>query len=63
MSKILKTFLGFLFVLSILLSCTNQKTDLTNKNQELQNKIDSLTNELNKCDMMLESYEGLPMGI
>ncbi|GEM_PF-4241789 len=36
---------------------------LENENIELRKQVDSLKNELNKCNMMIESYEGLPMGI
>ncbi len=33
------------------------------ENSRLQKEVDSLRSELLKCDMMLESYEGMPMNI
>ena len=36
---------------------------LEKENLRLQKKVDSLKVELNKCDMLIESYEGMPMNI
>lgn len=51
------------FIVVFLVSCNANNKSLERENIKLQKKVDSLKNELNKCDMMLESYEGLPMGI
>lgn len=49
----------------MLLGCNESKTieKLQQDNNLLIKKVDSLTKELNKCDMMLESYEGMPLGV
>ncbi len=52
-----------ILIVVFLISCNTNNKSLENENIKLQKKVDSLTNELNKCDMLLESYEGLPLGI
>ena len=49
----------------MLIGCKEAQTikELQRDNQLLQKKVDSLTNQLNKCDMMLEAYEGMPLGL
>lgn len=52
-----------IFIVVFLVSCDAHNKSIDRENIILQKKVDSLTNELNKCDMMLESYEGLPLSI
>lgn len=54
-----------LALLLLLASCNGNDriTNLEKENEVLQRKVDSLKNELHKCDMLLKSYEGMPMGI
>lgn len=52
-----------LFLLLVGCNTMDKEKVLKNELQFLKKENDSLRNELQKCDMMLESYEGLPMGI
>jgi hypothetical protein len=54
-----------LWILLFVLGCGQPErlTELESENERLRTQVDSLTNELNKCDMMLEAYEGMPLGI
>ena len=54
------------FVFFFVLVGCNTDLDIQAAKQEntrLQKEVDSLKNELHKCDMILESYEGMPMNI
>ena len=37
--------------------------EVLEENIRLRKEVDSLKNELNKCDMLIESYEGMPLNI
>ena len=52
-----------LFLLSIIfnLSCQPLEPNLKQENAKLKMKIDSLKNELHKADMLIQSYEGIPL--
>jgi hypothetical protein len=52
-------------ILLLLVGCNdnNQYSDLEKENILLHQKVDSLKNELHKCDMIMESYEGMPINI
>ncbi len=54
------------FVFFLVMVGCNAEPDIQAMKQEnsrLQKEVDSLKNELHKCDMILESYEGMPMNI
>ncbi len=44
-------------------SCQVDRVKLKENNDQLQKKVDSLKNELYECNMMMEAYEGLPLGV
>lgn len=53
-------------ILFILLAGCNpldESKELKTEIELLKNQNDSLENELQKCDMILDAYEGLPMSI
>ena len=55
---------GFIIAMTLLtLSCKSEPNDLKTENQKLQKEIDSLKNELYKCNLLIESYEALPLNI
>ena len=53
----------FLLLCIIFFSCDNSEFNLESENIRLQKEVDSLSNELQKCEMLIESYEGMPMNI
>lgn len=55
----------FILLILIFTSCqgNSELNTLKKENQQLQKKVDSLKNELHKCDMLMESYEGMPLNI
>lgn len=55
----------YLILFFFMVSCQSNKEvkTLKKENQQLSKEVDSLRNELQKCDMMLEVYEGSLMNI
>jgi hypothetical protein len=54
-----------IFIFLLVASCNqpNNLKELEQDKQRLQMEVDSLRKELYKCDMMMELYEGMPMGV
>jgi hypothetical protein len=54
-----------IFIVLLVASCNqpNNLKELEQDKQRLQMEVDSLKQELYKCDMLIDSYEGMPMGI
>ncbi len=59
---VIKT-LTFLLLCFIFFSCARSESNLESENIRLRTEVDSLRNELHKCDMLIESYEGMPLSI
>ncbi len=55
---------GFIIGIAILtLSCKSEPDDLKMENRKLKKEIDSLKNQLYKCNLLIESYEAMPLNI
>ena len=53
-----------ILLLSIIFySCARSESNLESENMRLRKEVDSLKNELHKCEMLIESYEGMPLNI
>lgn len=65
MSKHLICTATLFITLFILVGCNSdiEKQSLQIENRQLKIEIDSLKNELHKCEMLMESYEGMPLNI
>ena len=59
---VIKT-ITFLLLCFIFLSCARSESNLESENIRLRTEIDSLRNELHKCEMLMDSYEGMPLNI
>ena len=58
--------MAFLFVALIsftFFSCNSSISNLETENVRLKKEVDSLKNKLHKCEMLIESYEGMPLNI
>ena len=54
-----------IFILFLIVSC-NQPPKIESlqlENNRLQKEVDSIKSELQKCEMLIESYEGMPLNI
>jgi hypothetical protein len=58
-----KSAMSLFFILALGCGQPERLTELEAENELLRTKVDILTNELNKFDMMIEAYEGMPLGI
>ncbi len=57
----MRYFVLFLFIMSC--NTVPDIETLKLENEHLQKEVDSLKNELHKCEMLMESYEGMPLNI
>lgn len=57
----MKYLIPFLFVLGC--NSPSETNSLRKENSKLQTEIDSLKSELYKCNLLIESYEGMPLNI
>ena len=60
-SKLL--LVGLIVVINVNCVQHPQLKELELENKGLKKQVDSLKNELNNCDMMIQSYEGMPLSI
>jgi len=59
---VLKT-ITFLLLCFLFFNCARSESNLESENIRLRTEVDSLRNELYKCEMLMESYEGMPLNI